>query len=383
MDDRDHDLARLRSGIDDLDRRLVALLAERRDAVAGVARWKTEHGASVYDPGREAALLRARREEAAARGLPPDLIEDLLRRIMRESYRTEGEAGYRCARAMPRPVAIVGGGGAMGRLLGRLFAQSGFPVRILEAGDWDRADEILAGAGLVLVAVPIAVTIPVIERLRDRVPGDAVLADITSRKDAELAAMLAAHPGPVAGLHPMCGPTVATLAKQVVVHCAGRDPAACAWLLDQLRIWGAIVVDAAPAAHDRAMAVVQALRHFTTFAYGLHLRAEDVDLPAVLALSSPIYRLELAMVGRLFAQDPTLYADIIFGSPEGLALAERYRDRFAAAVDLYRAGDRDGFRREFLATRDWFGPLAPAFLAESTALLDQVADRVDRSAPRG
>ena len=41
---------------------------------------------------------------------------------------------------------------------------------------------------------------------------------------------------------------------------------------------------------------------------------ENVQLEQLLALSSPIYRLELAMVGRLFAQDPQLYADIIMSS---------------------------------------------------------------------
>jgi len=382
------ELADLRARIDALDRRLLDLLVERREVVARIARWKTEHGSPVYVPEREAALLRSRRAEAAARGVSPELVEDLLRRIMRESYRTEGGAGFRCVLAEPRPVVVVGGGGAMGRLFIQLFASSGYPTRVLEIGDWDRAPAILAGVGLVLVAVPIADTVAVIARLRGLVPPDAVLADLTSRKEAELAAMLAAHPGPTVGLHPMCGPAVATLAKQVVVHCPGRDPEACAWLLDQLRIWGASVVDAAPQEHDRAMAVVQALRHFATFAYGVHLREENVDLARVLALSSPIYRLELAMVGRLFAQDPTLYADIIFGSPAGLALAQRYRDRFAAAVELYRDGDREAFRREFLAVRDWFGPLAADFLRESSALLAQAVDRVDRPdpvdpAPRG
>lgn len=41
---------------------------------------------------------------------------------------------------------------------------------------------------------------------------------------------------------------------------------------------------------------------------------ENVRLEQLLALSSPIYRLELAMVGRLFARDPQLYADIIMSS---------------------------------------------------------------------
>ena len=378
MSEHTSDLDTLRRKIDTVDTRLVALLAERRDLVAQVAHYKTTHGIPVYVPEREAALIAARRTEAAQAGVSGDLIEDLLRRIMRESYSAEGETGYRCALTDPRPVVIVGGGGAMGSLLGDLFTRSGFTVRVLETNDWDRADTILKGAGLVLVSVPIAATVPVIQRLQGQLPDDAILADVTSRKADALAAMLAAHTGPVLGLHPMCGPTTASLAKQVVVRCTGRDEAASEWVLDQFRIWGASIVDTEATAHDQAMARIQALRHFATFVYGVHLQEEDADLAAMLELSSPIYRLELAMTGRLFAQDPDLYTDIIFDSPEGLELAERFRDRFAAAVELYRSGDREEFRRRFREVREWFGPVAEEFLAGSSKLLAQAGDLVDR-----
>ncbi len=378
--DAPRDLPTLRAEIDAVDRQFIDLLVRRRDLVAEVARFKTRHGTPVYVPEREAALLAARRTEAQQAGVSPDLVEDILRRIMRESYRTEGDHGYRCVLPEhPQPVVIVGGKGAMGQLLGVCLTRSGYEVRGCSTPTTGRraAVILMAGAGLVLVSVPIGCTLEVIGRLGPHLPAEALLADITSRKADAVAAMLAAHAGPVLGLHPMFGPTVPTLAKQVVVDCGGRNAEAGAWLLQQLHTWGAKVVEVSPAEHDHTMAVVQALRHFTTFAYGLHLAEENVDLETVLDLSSPIYRLELAMTGRLFAQDGELYADIIFGSPEGLALAERYLARLAEAVALYRAGDRDGFRRRFAEVRHWFGDLAGTFLEQSDVLLAQARDRVD------
>lgn len=371
------DLLALREQIDQTDQQLIELLGRRRDLVAEVARYKTHHGTPVYVPEREAALLAARRAEAQACGVSPDLVEDLLRRIMRESYRAEGDHGFRCVLDDPVPVVIVGGDGAMGRLFASLFRRSGYEVRVLEPDDWCRAPVLLEDAGLVLVSVPINVTADVIAELGPQLPLDAILADITSRKAEPVAAMLRAHPGPVLGLHPMFGPTVPSLAKQVVVDCGGRHHAASRWILSQLQTWGATVVRATPREHDHTMAVVQALRHFTAFCYGVHLAEEEVDLATVLSLSSPIYRLELAMTGRLFAQDATLYSDIIFGSREGLELAERYLERLQDAVAMYRAGDRQEFRRRFDATRAWFGPLARTFLDESNVLLDQARDRID------
>ncbi len=78
--------------------------------------------------------------------------------------------------------------------------------------------------------------------------------------------------------------------------------------------------------HDQNMAFIQADR-LCCFTTGCTWQ-ENVQLEQLLALSSPIYRLELAMVGRLFAQDPQLYADIIMSSERNLALIKRYYKRF-------------------------------------------------------
>ncbi|MGS9174656.1 prephenate dehydrogenase dimerization domain-containing protein, partial [Salmonella enterica subsp. enterica serovar Infantis] len=74
--------------------------------------------------------------------------------------------------------------------------------------------------------------------------------------------------------------------------------------LEQIKVWGARLHRIIAVEHDQKMAFIHAMRHFATFAYGLHLAEENVQLEQILALSTPIYRLELSMVGRLFAQDP-------------------------------------------------------------------------------
>ncbi len=55
------------------------------------------------------------------------------------------------------------------------------------------------------------------------------------------------------------------------------------------------------------MTYIQALRHFSTFANGLHLSKQPVNLSNLLALSSPII-VWISHDGRLFAQDAALYA---------------------------------------------------------------------------
>jgi len=205
-------------------------------------------------------------------------------------------------------------------------------------------------------------------------PDDCILVDLASVKNVPLQAMLAAHSGPVLGLHPMFGPDTGSLAKQVVVWCDGRKPEAYQWFLEQLQVWGARLHRISAIEHDQNMAFIQALRHFATFAYGMHLAEENVDLEQLLALSSPIYRLELAMVGRLFAQDPQLYADIIMASEENLALIKRYYQRFGEAITLLEQQDKQAFVESFRNVEHWFGDYARRFQRESSTLLRQAND---------
>ncbi|MGL5130772.1 MAG: bifunctional chorismate mutase/prephenate dehydrogenase [Aeromonas popoffii] len=372
------ELNALRDKIDVVDRQLIDLLAARLALVGEVGEVKSRHGLPIYAPDREASMLARRRAEAELLGVPGDLIEDVLRRVMRESYilesASEKDNHFKCMKPDLGKVVIIGGQGQLGRLFGHMFGLSGYRVETLEQADWPRADAILADAGLVMVAVPIDITCQIIDRLGN-LPVDCLLVDVTSVKSEPLAHMLAVHQGPVLGLHPMFGPDVASLAKQVIVCCQGRDAAASQWLLDQMTIWGARLQQVEAKAHDEAMTLIQALRHFATFAYGWHLSQENANLDRLLSLSSPIYRLELAMVGRLFAQDPELYADIILSSPQNLAMIRRYYQNFGEVLGLLERGDRAGFIDAFSQVSGFFGEHADQFLRESRMLLAQANDR--------
>lgn len=367
------ELTALRDQIDEVDKALLDLLAKRLELVAEVGEVKSRYGLPIYVPEREASMLASRRKEAEALGVPPDLIEDVLRRVMRESYSSENDKGFKTLCPDLRPVVIVGGKGRMGQLFEKMLTLSGYQVKILDKEEWEQAPLLLQDAGMVIVSVPIHLTEQVICQLPP-LPDDCILVDIASVKNRPLQAMLAAHRGPVLGLHPMFGPDSGSLAKQVVVWCDGRQPEAYQWFLEQIQVWGARLHRISAVEHDQNMAFIQALRHFATFAYGLHLAEENVQLEQLLALSSPIYRLELAMVGRLFAQDPQLYADIIMSSESNLALIKRYYQRFGEAIALLEQSDKQGFIDSFRKVERWFGDYAPRFMLESRSLLRSAND---------
>ena len=358
------------------DAQIAKLLAERIALMRSLANKRVARARPVRSDDEDKRRIVRRKAAAESAAISPVLLEEILGQLDREALRNVRALRFPSSIPDPKPVVIVGGRGGMGRLLDDHFRRSGWPVRILERNDWDHAESIFAGAGTVIVSVPIEATEAVIKAAAAKMPADALLCDVTSVKTGPVKAMLAAHKGPVAGLHPMFGPDVTDFRAQVFVHSPGRFESAAEPLLEQIRLWGGKVVRCSAEDHDRAMSIIQALRHFTTYAYGVFLSEIKPDLHRILSLSSPIYRLELLMVGRLFAQDPHLYCDIIMSDKEKSELIGAYVESLRPQLDIVRTLDREAFVKRFLQARAYFGELAPQFMKESGAILAKIqADR--------
>jgi len=364
-----------RAQIDNIDQQLVKLLAQRQRVVEEIVELKQQQDLPTFHPAREENLISTRRAQATQAGLDADYVEDLFRTVLRHSrvgqLETLGRRGVRPG----AKVLLVGGRGSMGRFFARWFQQSDYELRVLDREDWPKVETLAAGIDLCVLAVPIDVTPAVAARIAPHLPRGCVLADITSLKTEPLKAMLSVHPGPVLGLHPLFGPTTTTMDKQIIVVTPGRDLPAGQWLLDQLRVWGNVLVETSPAEHDEIMGIVQALRHFATFAFGQFLCSRGVPIFRTLELSSPIYRLELAMVGRLFAQDPELYAEIVFATPERQALLKQFVQSLQQNLPLIERGDKAEFTARFRKIAEWFGPFSEQAMRESTFLVEKLVHR--------
>jgi len=371
----DQELEDLRKQLDTIDQKIVSLLAKRQAEVERVVKLKKAHNLPVYHPAREENLISQLRNQGTQAGLDSDYIEELYRRILRQS-RIEQAArlskkGVRAGAA----VLIVGGMGSMGQYFSQWFDDSGYRVRILDQKDWLNVGKLCQGIELAMISVPIEVTAEVAGKLGPHLPLDCVLADITSIKKQPLNAMLKAYQGPVIGLHPLFGPTTSTMDKQIIVVTPGRNMTSCQWVIDQFSAWGTIILQVNAEEHDEIMSIVQTVRHFATFAFGQFMYHKQIDLSRTIEFSSPIYRLELGMVGRLFAQDPSLYSEIIFASPKRLALLKDYLSSLTNNLAMVERGDKEMFRAEFKKISDWFGPFSEQAMRESTYLIDKLIER--------
>ncbi|URJ27416.1 bifunctional chorismate mutase/prephenate dehydrogenase [Candidatus Blochmanniella camponoti] len=366
----------LRNSIDKIDQNLLKLLSKRLSLVSEVGEIKSRYGLFIYSPDREEMLVACRRREALELGISPDLVEDILRRIISESYYNENEKGFKTLHPNLGPVVIIGGKGRMGQFFFKMLTLSGYKVRILDKNDWAHAKSMLTDAGMVVISVPIHSVTDVVGKL-SYLPSNCIIVDLSSVKKISLNAILATHSGPVLGLHPMFNPDHGSMVKQVVIYCEGRYPESYQWLLEQIQLWGARLHVCNTTEHDQYMSIMQGLCHFITFVTGYYFSKENVNLKQMLSISSPTFRLKLITIGRLFAQDPQLYADIIMNSKNNLILIKRYYRRLGRILILLERNKRQEFIDQFKKIQNWFGSYTDLFFEESRKILRHINNYKD------
>ena len=141
----------LRQRMNDLDRQLIQLVAERQALSEEVARVKRATGKPTRDYEREREVIMGVRAAAAERGVSGELAEQLLRLLIRSSLTTQEQASVVAHGAgSGRRALVIGGAGKMGGWFVSFLASQGFSVEIADpapatAGakhveDWRRTD---------------------------------------------------------------------------------------------------------------------------------------------------------------------------------------------------------------------------------------------------
>lgn len=375
MSPKEQQLTPQRERIDEIDQQILDLLSERKEIVHEVIEKKVQNQLPIFAPRREDEKTQAFRKMAEENNLDPDWAEDFLRMIMAASRASQSANRFPSATEEPKHILIVGAKGGMGSLYAKVADQTGHTVYKIDKHNWHELEAVAPKLDLAIVSVPIGTTVDVIKRLAPKLKKETILADFTSNKTAPIEAMKEAHPGPVLGLHPMHGPDVHNLSKQLMVYCPVRDEEKTAWVAEQCRLWGMRVIEADAEKHDHVMHMVQGLRHFVALLHGSFMKTYDLKPKDILDYSSPIYRAEIMMTGRIFAQSAELYADIVFANEERRELLLKFIEHNDRLAEMVKNDDKQGFIREFEAVTDFFGSFATQALEESGYLINRLADR--------
>lgn len=374
------DLPVLRALIDAVDHDLLGLLEKRNALVAEVAEFKRQHALGIRDHNRERELLSDRRDRAGKLGLSTELIESLFRLVLWGSR--DRQAALKAEVPLnlkPKTVAIIGGKGGMGSLLGGMMRDLGHAVMIADVNTQLTPIEAARSADVVIVSVPIDETIRVIEQIGPEIRAGALLLDVTSIKREPVAAMLSATQSSgasVVGAHPLFGPGVHSLQGQRVVLCRGRGEEWFDWIRRMFAARGLVVKETTPEDHDRAMAVVQVLTHYSTEVMGLALSRLETDIRETLEFTSPVYLMELLMTARHFGQSPELYGPIQMSNPDRAKVTQAFTTAAGELAEAINTSDRAAFARLFHEARTHLGDFTGEALEKSSFLIDRLVERM-------
>ena len=265
---------------------------------------------------------------------------------------------------------IIGGTGKMGQLFVPVFERAGYEVLVSGRSTECSAEDLARECDIVIVSVPIRNTVRVIKKIAPLLARNQLLCDFTSLKVKPVGAMLQSKAN-VVGLHPMFGPTVSSLKSQTIIVCPARvEEHLLQRLVTAFRNEGARCTMTTPEDHDRMMAVVQGLTHYVTLCMAESIRRLGVDIGSTEEFTSPVYQIELSLIGRLLSQDPELYADILEENPyvpEVLAACRGSAADLAAIVDRKDAG---AFREFFETNSRYLGSYCQKGQKTTDALID-------------
>lgn len=272
-------------------------------------------------------------------------------------------------------VGIIGGTGKMGSFFRKVWEAEGHTVQVSGRNTPYTSTDLAHSSDLVLISVPIRNTVEVINEIAPILTNQQIFCDLTSLKIRPVEAMLRSS-AEVIGLHPMFGPGVLSLRGQTIIAC----PVRCRRETEEVVYGtffrqGARVVSATPESHDRMMAVIQGLTHFTTLCMADTMRRIGVDIQDALSCTSPIYRIEMGLIGRLLGQDPDLYADMLTMNPFVPSVLGELRRAMLDLGDVVERGDCDAFRTWFIHDAETFASDRERATKETDAIINFLVNR--------
>ena len=174
--------------------------------------------------------------------------------------------------------------------------------------------EAIKNADIIIFSVPIEHMVETIEDVAPHAPEGSLLMDVCSIKTEPAEALMKYAPENVEILpcHPMFGPRVPTLKRQIVVLTPVENRSEN-WL-DRVKNYliasDCEIVTTTPHEHDKYMSIVQGLTHFSFITLASTIKKLNINVKKSRSFSSPVYSLMLDMVSRIVYQNPSLYYSI-------------------------------------------------------------------------
>ena len=360
------DLGHLREEIGQLDRAVLETLNRRLELVRRVNTHKRETGTPLIDAEREAELLR----ELSATNAGPlseravqtmfAAVLDVMKQELREEFRPLPPAG-RPAAAAVASVAIVGTGllgtsvalAARRSGVGRVTGWDTDAATLREAAGANALDaaagslaEAVAGAELVVVAVPVGVLTTTMREVLDAASAEATVTDVGSTKRGlaegiDDGRLVPGHPlaGGATGGPARATPDLFDGATWFLTPLPASDASRVELVERFVTSLGARVIKLDADTHDRILALTSHLPHALANLLMQRVAAAGDEALGYAGAS-------LREMTRVAGANPVMWADIFVENGDLIADAlVAHRDEIGDVEQALRHGDREFFER--------------------------------------
>jgi prephenate dehydrogenase len=269
-------------------------------------------------------------------------------------------------------IGIIGGTGNMGRWFQRFFSDNGHTVLISGRKTEVKYENLAAKSDVIILSVPLQAAKQIAAEIGPLLKKEQLLMDFCSQKEEILECMLHNTTAQVCGTHPLFGPLTDSIRNQNVIICQGRGTRWRRWFEDELTSKGAVVTHMDPVTHDKHMAVVQGLTHLLTICMGRTLQKMNIRPNEARVYSTPVFRIKLDVIGRLFAQDLSLYQNLISQNRYVSMAIKTFLSAMNECKDYLIAGSQDEGRMFMENINDFLGTFSEEGLNESNTLIKTI-----------
>lgn len=203
----------------------------------------------------------------------------------------------------------------MGEWFRCFFSQTGHEVGVCDLDTELTFADLARQCDVVIISVPLDQAAKVARAVGPFMGKGQLLTDVSSLKEDIHQAMMESTSAEVVAMHPLFGPFMESIQGQNVILCPGRGERWLAWLKQELTEQGAYLLEMDAKTHDQQMAVFQGLTHVLSICLGRTLQKLAINPKQAISYSTPVFRINADLIGRLFAQDLGLYAKIIGHNP--------------------------------------------------------------------
>ena len=269
-------------------------------------------------------------------------------------------------------VGVLGSEGRIGKPVLDFFKSRGFEVR---GADRKTSKNVPEGAGgsvseenielvnwadvVIFSILPIQAGLLEMQYQAERSRPDQLWMDMTSVKAEPVTQMLASR-AEVLGLHPSGVPQGKVWDDITLMVVPARLYVWKDWVEGFLKETGAKVRTMTAEEHDRMALMNQMIPHTLLRLLARLLKrtgtgVAQTDMASVMDNATPFSKVMAAQLGRMFKNEPELYAGVFFHNPQTPKALQMLADEIKELQQQYEAMDRESYRTNFMMDGKYFG----------------------------